>query len=207
MEEVLTLYALPYNLEEPVLCFDEKSKELHGDTRTLHHTKDGAVRRRDYEYKRNGTRNIFMTVEPKGNYRTVRITRRRTRNDFAHEIKRITGLPRYRKATMIHIVLDNLNTHNEQSLLAAFGEDATHALMERVTFHHTPKHASWLNMAEIELSIMEGQCTKGRIPDAPHLKKKLNAWQRERNRLHAGINWKFTTDEARRVFRYGTELC
>jgi hypothetical protein len=207
MEEVLDLYALPYNPKEPLICFDEKSKELHADTRTTQHTQEGCVRRRDYEYRRNGTANIFMTVEPQGGYRTVQVTAHRTREDFAHEIKRITELPRYLKATMIHIVLDNLNTHNEKSLVETFGEAQTHTFMRRIIFHHTPKHASWLNMAEIELSVMEGQCTKGRVPDATALKKKLKAWQRERNKASTRINWKFTTDEARKIFRYKTKLC
>lgn len=204
MEEVLDLYALPYNPHEPVLCFDEKSKELHKETRPMHQTKETRVRRRDYEYTRNGTTNIFMTVEPKGAYRAVHVTKRRTRIDFAHEIKRIVESPRYRGATMIHIVLDNLNTHTEKSVTAAFGKEAAERLMQKITFHHTPKHASWLNMAEIELSIMEGQSTKGRVPDVPSLKKKLRSWQRERNRMRAGINWKFTTDDARRIFRCET---
>ena len=207
MEDILDLYALPYNPREPVLCFDEKSKELHAETRKVQQAKERRVRRRDYEYKRNGTANIFMTVEPKGGYRDVAVTRRRTRLDFAHEIKRITELPRYVNAQMIHIVLDNLNTHNEYSLVTAFGRGMTKRLMRRIKFHHTPKHASWLNMAEVELSIMEGQCTKGRISDAPYLKKKLKVWQRERNRIYRGIRWQFTTDEARRMFRYKTELC
>lgn len=207
MEDVLGCYALPYNANEPLLCFDEKSKELHKETRTIEQTKEGKVRRRDYEYKRNGTRNIFMTVEPKGGYRDVRVTKRRTRLDFAKAIKRITEHPRYRNATLIHIVLDNLNTHNEKSLLAAFGEEETAILMRRIKFHHTPKHASWLNMAEIELSVMEGQCTKGRIGDASLLEKKLDAWQAMRNAAHAMINWKFTCAEAREKFKIKTELC
>ena len=207
MEGVLDLYARPYNPQEPVLCFDEKSKELHAETRAVQGTTEQKVRRRDYEYKRNGTTNIFMTVEPKGGYREARVTNRRTRVDFAHEIKRVLESARYQHANMIHIVLDNLNTHNEKSLVGTFGAETTARLMKRITFHHTPKHASWLNMAEIELSIMDGQCTRGRIADTASLKKKLRAWQRERNRTQRIINWKFTTDEARKVFRYKTELC
>jgi len=206
MEDVLDLYEKPYDPHEPVLCFDEKSKELRYDTRPTIHTNEDRVRRRDYEYRRNGTANIFMTVEPRGGYRSTSVTMRRTRTDFAHEIKRITGLPRYREATTIHIVLDNLNTHNEQSLVHAFGHETAERLMKRITFHHTPKHASWLNMAEIEFSIMEGQCTKGRIPDHASLTETLMLWQRARNREKRTTAWTFTRDDARRVFRYGTEL-
>ena len=201
MEEVLDLYAKPYNLREPVLCFDEKSKELHKETRRVKQTKEGEVRRHDYEYKRNGTRNIFMTVEPKGGHRETEVTLRRTRSDFAEEIKRISELSRYKEATIIHVVLDNLNTHNEQSLIVAFGKEEAALLMQRIRFHHTPKHASWLNMAEIELSIMEGQCTKRRIPDMHVLQKELRAWQTRRNEEGALMHWRFTRDDARRVFR------
>jgi hypothetical protein len=208
MEEVLHIYALPYNSKEPVVCFDEKSKELHTETRTPTNTSAGKVRRRDYEYKRNGTCNIFMMVEPKGGYRSTTVTQRRTRVDFAEEIKRIITLPRYKKATTIHIVLDNLNTHNAQSLIEAFGEKMAQKLLRRIVFHHTPKHASWLNMAEIELSIMERQCTKGRIGDMTLLAKKLSAWQTQRNELHATINWKFSVQDAKQVFGYDAgKLC
>jgi transposase len=208
MEEVLNIYALPYNPKEPVLCFDEKSKELHTETRTPTNTAVGKVRRRDYEYKRNGTCNVFMMVEPKGGYRSAVVTGRRTRVDFGEEIKRIVTLPRYKKATAIHIVLDNLNTHNAQSLVEAFGEKKTQKLMQRIVFHHTPKHASWLNMAEIELSIMERQCTKGRIGDMALLTKKLLAWQTRRNEMNATINWKFSVQDAKKVFKYDAgKLC
>jgi DDE superfamily endonuclease len=154
MEDVLDLYAKPYNKKEPVLCFDEKSKELHEDARPHKKTKPHTLRRRDYEYVRKGTKNIFVTVEPKGGYRNVHMTARRTCSDFAHEIKRITSLSRYRNVHKIHIVLDNLNTHYEKSLIATFGEQKTIEMMRRIQFHHTPKHASWLNMAEIEIGVM-----------------------------------------------------
>lgn len=202
MEGVLDLYAKPYDKTEPVICFDEKSKELRSDSRTMIPAKAGRARRRDYEYVRNGTANIFMTVEPKGGYRNTSVTVRRTRTDFAHEMRRVVSLPRYRDARKIHIVLDNLNTHFEKSFINTFGEQETTAIMRRIQFHHTPKHASWLNMAETELSIMERQCTRGRIGDDTTLRKKLRAWQRERNVAHAMINWKFTTAGAREVFKY-----
>ena len=125
MEDLLELYAKPCNLPEPVLCFDEKSKQLLRDTRPVKNTTEGKPRRRDYEYERNGPRNIFVTVEPKGGYRDVKVTMRRKKQDFAKEMRRIVDLPRYKDATTIHVVLDNLNTHFEKSFLETFGKKET----------------------------------------------------------------------------------
>lgn len=202
MEDVLDLYGKPYNQKEPVLCFDEKSKQLIKDTRPVRQTQSGKPRRRDYEYQRNGTQNIFVTVEPKGGYRRVTVTEHRKRPDFARELRSIVTLKRYREATTIHVVFDNLNTHNEQSLLQTFGAVATNSLMSRIQFHSTPKHASWLNMAEIEIGILDRQCIKGRIATKGKLKEKVSAWQKERNRRQAKIDWTFTTKKARETFRY-----
>ena len=202
MEDVLTLYARPYDPKEPVLCFDETSKQLLRETRTGIPCAPHRPRRIDHEYERHGTRNIFMTVEPKGGYRSTKATARRTKIDFSEEIRRIIRLPRYREARKIHIVLDNLNTHGERSLNERFGEKETRRMMRRVSFHHTPKHASWLNMAEIELSVMDRQCTKKRIPSSEALTKDLTAWQVARNRARAIINWSFTTADARKKFKY-----
>jgi DDE superfamily endonuclease len=206
MEDVLTLYSLPYNEKEPVICFDEKSKELHKDSRkTIECTEKGQVRKRDYEYIRNGTANIFMTVEPLAGFRSTQVTERRTRDDFAKEIKRIINLKRYLKAEKIHIVLDNLNTHNEKSLIQAFGKEEADQIMKRIKFHNSPKHASWLNMAEIELSIMHGQCTKKRVGDMGTLKKELQVWEKNRNKMKAKIKWGFTVDEAKKLFKIGEQ--
>lgn len=206
MEDLLTLYELPYNPREPVLCFDEKSKELRKDSRAVRAASKHHVRRRDYEYVRNGTANIFMTVEPKAGYRTPHVTTRRTRTDFAREIKRVTSLSRYKDAHLIHIVLDNLNTHFEKSLIDTFGEKETARMMRRIKFHYTPKHASWLNMAEIELSVMERQCTKKRIADKSHLCTELSAWKQRRNSAGTTINWHFTVTDARKKFNYGGRI-
>lgn len=202
MEDVLDLYARPYHQQEPVLCIDEKSKELREDTRPCTKTQAGRVRRRDYEYTRNGTANIFLTVEPKGGYRRTKATERRTRRDFAWELKHIVSLPRYRTAKKLHIVLDNLNTHNEQSLTETFGNKQAIQLMKRVQFHHTPKHASWLNMAEIEIGVMSRQAIKGRIGTKEQLASQLAAWQKRRNRSRAVITWTWTTNDARKTLRY-----
>ena len=202
MEEVLDLYAKPYNPQEPVLCFDEKSKELRADTRPIQPMAAMRARRRDYEYTRNGTANIFVTVEPKGGRREAMVTDRRTKQDFAQEIKRIVNLPRYRDATTVHIVLDNLNTHNASSFRETFGDDVTEQLMERIRFHHTPVHASWLNMAEIELSILGRQCVNQRIPSKERLTKAVRIWTQRRNSARNTIQWKFTKADARNVFKY-----
>jgi transposase len=205
MYDVLNTYAQPYNSKEPVICLDEKSKELHTDARTHKPTEPGSVRKRDYEYVRQGTVNIFMTVEPLAGFRTTRVTARRTRTDFAHEIERIVSLERYADATRIHLVLDNLNTHNEKSLIEAFGTEKTKQLMGRIRFHHTPKHASWLNMAEIELSIMERQCTRGRVATKEELTRALRIWNTDRNSKEKTIRWGFTKQDAKEVFKERVE--
>lgn len=202
MEDVLALYEKPYNPREPVICFDEKSKQLLRHIRLMVPPEPGRLRRYDYEYKRNGTRNIFIAVEPKGGYREATVTNRRTKQDFAYEMKRIAKLPRYGIAKKIHIVLDNLNVHFEKSLSETFGEKQAQTIMSRIQFHYTPKHASWLNMAEIEIGILNRQCIRGRIPTEETLRKKIGAWQAERNRKGATINWKFNAGDARNVFHY-----
>ncbi len=202
MEHILELYALPYNPKEPILCLDEKSVQLLEDTRVTVRTKEGSVRKRDYEYKRNGTCNIFVTVEPRAGFRTTHTTTRRTRRDFAHEIRRIERMKRYRHATTIHIVLDNLNTHFEKSLIETFGEKEAARIMTRIRFHYTPKHASWLNMAEIEIGIVSRQCLKRRAGSRTALRANICAWRRDRNRRVARIDWQWTKADARRVFKY-----
>lgn len=204
MEDVLALYQKPYTPHEPIICFDEKSKQLLKDTRERILTKEGKPARRDYEYQRNGTRNIFVSVEPKGGYRESSVTKRRTKQDFAKEVKRVTELPRYDKARCIHIVLDNLNTHFEKSFIETFSPTEAHSIIKRIVFHYTPKHASWLNMAEIELSVMSGQCLKGRIGTEEALKERLARWQTKRNDARAMIRWKFTKEDARKVFKYNS---
>lgn len=202
MEEILDLYAAPYRPHEPVICFDEKSKQLLKDIRTRVPCQEGVPAKRDYEYKRNGTRNIFIAVEPKGGYREATVTKRRTKQDFAQEIKRLAELPRYRSAAKIHFVLDNLNTHFESSFLETFGREHSGKLLRRLAFHYTPKHASWLNMAEIELSILSRQALRGRLGTATVLSERIRRWQEKRNTRGAAIRWKFTKDDARKVFKY-----
>lgn len=202
MEGTIDIYAKPYDPKNPILCFDEKSKQLIGNTRRPIKANERKPRKMDYEYKRNGTRNIFLTVEPKGGYRNIKVTKRRTRKDFAEEIKRIINLERYKEADKIHFVLDNLNTHFEKSLIETFSKTEAETILKRIEFHHTPKHASWLNMAEIELSILGRQCVNKRIPSEKLLEKNISVWQRSRNKKQTKINWKFTKEDARKVFKY-----
>lgn len=202
MEHILDLYAKPYNPEEPIVCVDEKSKQLLADTRKSKPAKSGKPKRMDYEYKRNGTRNIFMAVEPLAGFRKAKVTKCRKRSDFAQFIKELSRLNRFQKIKKLHIVLDNLNTHFEKSFYKTFSETEADNILKGIEFHYTPKHASWLNMAEIEIGIMDRQCLGKRIADKKSLIKNISLWQKERNKQKAKINWKFTKQEARRVFRY-----
>ncbi len=202
MESAIDIYQKPYDPKKPVLCFDEKSKQLIKDSRKSVKAKKKKPRKVDYEYERNGTRNIFLTVEPKGGYRNAKVTKRRTKKDFAEEIKRIANLERYKDADKIHFVMDNLNTHFEKSLTETFSKTEAETILKRIEFHHTPKHASWMNMAEIELSILGRQCVNKRIPSEYLLKKNISAWQKSRNEKQSKINWKFTKEDARKVFKY-----
>lgn len=208
MEDLLNLYAKPYNPKEPVICFDEKNKQLIEDTRPILPTRPEKPRRCDYEYRRNGTSNIFLTIEPKAGFRTVAVTKRRTKQDFAHEIQRITGLSRYRQVKHLHIVVDNLNTHFEKSFYETFPKKKAEKIIRKVKFHYTPCHASWLNMAEIEISILGKQCLNRRMATEEILTREIHAWQEYRNRKQATIQWRFTRKDARQVFReyYRTEL-
>jgi len=201
MEHLLDLYALPYDKDEPVICLDEKSKQLIEDTRAILPMTEHAPPRRDYEYRRNGTRNIFCAVEPKGGRRLIRVTLRRTKKDFATFVKTLAD-QEYAMAKTIHIVCDNLNTHNQSSFQEMFGTEETQRLMERIRFHYTPKHASWLDMAEIELSVLSRTAIQGRIPNEGELKKRIARFQKERNRQKKTITWKFTKEVARRRMKY-----
>jgi transposase len=207
MEHLLDLYAKPYNSREPVCCFDEQHIQRIGDTRPPVPARPGVLRKRDYEYERHGTANLFVTVEPKGGYRTIRVTQRRTKVDFAWEVRRIAEVI-YPKAHRIHLVLDNLNTHFPRSLQETFGSTEAGRILDRITFHYTPKHASWLNMAEIELSVLKRTGLRERTPSRGGLRRAVTTYQRRRNRRKATIRWTFTRADAREVFQeyYKTEL-
>ena len=181
MYELLALYAQPYRAEEPVVCVDEKSKQLLQQTRAAIPAQPGQIAKEDYEYKRAGTRNIFVAVEPKGHHREVAVTARRAKPDFVAFVHRLVEEV-YDKARKVHLVLDNLNTHFSSSFEEVLGVRAARRLLRRVQFHYTPKHASWLNMAEIEIGIMERQCTNQRIGTEARLHSGVAAWKRRRNR-------------------------
>jgi hypothetical protein len=201
MEDVLDLYAEPYEPKRPKVNFDETSKQLIGETRQPLPARPGHAARYDYEYKRNGTRNIFLFSEPQAGWRHVAVTEQRTMQDFAHQMKWLVD-ERYPDAEVIRVVLDNLNTHKPASLYETFPPAEAHRLRQRLEFHYTPKHGSWLNMAELELSVFARQCLQRRIATETTLKRELAAVEATRNAAHATMNWQFTTDEARVKLHY-----
>lgn len=199
MEHILVLYQRPYDPRRPLVCFDEKSVQLLAHTREPVGLQPGQVHRQDYEYKRQGTRNLFLFAEPKAGKRHVLVTNRRTKRDFALVMRYLVDVL-HPEAEMIDVVLDNLNTHHYHSLVEFFGKTEADRIMARLQFHFTPAHASWLNMAEIELSVMSQQCLSRRIPDEWTLAMELLAWEQTSNDIGRKINWLFTTDDAKRVF-------
>lgn len=200
MYGLLELYAKPYAPEEPVVCLDEKSKQLLQQTRRPLAAGPGVVAKEDYEYRRAGTRNLFVAVEPKGRHREVTVTVRRTKRDFVDFVRRLVeGV--HAGARKVHLVLDNLNTHFRASFEEVLGAEAAARLLARVDFHYTPKHASWLNMAEIEIGILERQCLGRRLADETLLKSEVSQWQDRRNQEQRGIEWTFTRQDADRKLR------
>jgi hypothetical protein len=196
MEDVLDVYHRPYDPERPVVCMDECSKQLIGEARTPLPPKPGQTAKYDSEYERRGTANVFMAVEPLRGKRKLRITERRTRVDWAQFI-RFLLLTVYPEAAVIVLVMDNLNTHGIASLYAAFEPELARALAARLEIHYTPKHGSWLNMAETELSILSRQCLDRRIDSQEIMVQETTTWEENRNELGAGIDWQFTTADAR----------
>jgi hypothetical protein len=196
MEDILEVYHLPYDPDYPVVCMDESSKQLIGEVRDPIPCKPGQTERVDDEYVRKGVVEIFMEVEPLGGKRHVAITEHRTRKDWAMQIKQMLD-ERYPAAVKVRLVMDNLNTHNVASLYETFEPKEARRLAERLEIHHTPKHGSWLNVAEIELSVLKGQCLDRRIADMLTMQAEVAAWEKERNNLTKKINWQFTTSDAR----------
>ncbi len=196
MEEVLAVYTRPYDPTRPVVCLDETSKQLVSETRTPLPAEPGQPERVDYEYERQGTANLFMAVEPLTGQRHVTVTDRRTAVDFAQVVKALLEV-HYPHAEKVVLVLDNLNTHKPAALYQAFEPAVAWRLLERLEIHHTPKHGSWLNMAEIELSVLNQQCLNRRIPDTATLTREVAAWQQARNADPRPVNWRFTTADAR----------
>jgi hypothetical protein len=201
MEDVLSLYALPYDPRRPLVCFDEARKELHGQTRPPLPPQPGQPARQDYEYSREGTANLFLFAEPLAGWRHVAVTGHRAGADFAHQMKYLCDVA-YPQAEVIRVVLDNLNTHGPGSLFAAFDPEEAWRLVRRLEFHYTPKHASWLNMAELELSVLARQCLDRRIADLAALVAEVAAWEQRRNAARVTINWCFRAADARVKLRH-----
>ena len=196
MEDLLDLYAEPYDPVRPVVCFDESPKQLIGEVREPIPPQPGAPARQDTEYKRNGVRNLMMICEPKRGWRNVLIMQRRTKIDFAHAMRHIVEC--YPDAEVIRVVLDNLNTHKTASLYEAFAPEEARAIARKLEFHYTPKHGSWLNIAELELAVLSNMCLSQRIADEETLRREVEANVRERNARAIPIKWKFSTQDARR---------
>lgn len=195
MYDVLDLYGQPYNSQEPVVCVDEKSKQLLAPLRPKLPLKPGQSAKEDYEYERKGTRNLFVAVEPLSGWRQVQVTLQRKKADFVHFIHQLLQ-GRYRQAKRVHLVLDNLNTHFAKVFVDVLGQKRAEKLLKRIVFHYTPTHASWLNMAEIEIGILDKQCLKERIATEEKLVSEVAAWQKRRNQQRKTIDWTFTRHNA-----------
>lgn len=196
MEDVLDLYAEAPNEKHPVVCFDETPRQLIGEARVPVATKPGKPARVDYEYVRNGTANVFMFVDAHRPWRHAKVTDHRSNQDFAECMRDLVN-EHYPQADCIRVVMDNLSTHKPAALYEGFAPEEARRILRRLEFHYTPKHASWLNMVEIEIGVMVGQCLDRRIPDKETLVAEIAAWEHRRNSEHARINWMFTVERAR----------
>ncbi len=196
MEDVLEVYTRPCDPQRPQVCMDEISKQLVGETRPPLPATPGRPERGDYEYVRNGVANLFLFFEPLAGWRAVKVTERRTMVDWAEAVRELVDV-HYPEAEQIVLVMDNLNTHRIGSLYEAFPPAEARRLTEKLEIHYTPKHGSWLNMAESELSILARQCLDRRIPDLEELRREVAAWQEARNRAETPMIWRFTTEDAR----------
>jgi hypothetical protein len=196
MENVLEAYHRPYDPKQPLVCMDETSKQLVKETRVPQPPRPGQPERFDYEYERNGTANVFLFCEPLAGRRRVTVTQRRTKCDWAEQIRTLLDV-QYPRAERVTLVMDNLNTHSLASLYEAFEPAEARRLIERLEVVYTPKHGSWLNMAEIELGVLSRQCMGGRVPDQATLVASVDHWQKDRNASRATIDWQFTTANAR----------
>ena len=196
MEDVLDLYAEPYDPQRPVVCFDETSTQLLAETRPALPPRPGLPLRQDYEYRRESTRNLFLACEPLAGWREVAVTERRTMQDFARRMRWLAD-EAYPEAEVVRVVLDNLNTHRRASLYETFPAEEARRIARRLEFHYTPKHGSWLNMAEIEFSVLSRSCLKQRLSGEEALRREVDALVTERNAARTTINWRFNTRDAR----------
>jgi hypothetical protein len=201
MEDVLAVYLRPRDPDVPLVCFDEASKQLIADTRQPIPMKPGRLARADYEYERHGTANLFMFFAPLEGWRHIEVTGRRTAIDYAHALKDLADT-HFPKAKKIVLVQDNLNTHKPASLYEAIPPAEARRLVERFEWHYSPKHGSWLNMAESELAVLSNQCLDRRIPGQETLIREIAAWKKDRNKHHTKADWQFTTADARIKLKY-----
>jgi transposase len=197
MEDVLDLYAEPEDPQHPIVNFDETPYQMIGEVRTPLPTQEGKPQRYDYEYKREGTCNLFVSLCSNSGWRHVEVTARRTKDDFAYAMRDLLDI-HFPAAEKIRVVLDNLNTHTPAALYEAFEPAEARRILRKLEFHYTPKHASWLNMVEIEIGVLVGQCLDRRIPDIETVKREVSAWQTSRNQKQVKIDWQFTTEAARK---------
>src|SRR4051812_30621348 len=202
MLEVLEVYERPLDPKRPVVCIDEKSFQLLASKRKTLALRSGKAKREDYEYKRHGTANAFVAVEPLGAQRHVRITKQRRACDFAAFISFMV-MVKYHSADKVVIITDNLNIHFAKSLVETFGQAQADKILARIEWHYTPKHASWLNMAEIEINVLSRQCLSQRLGTREEAIRQVRAWQRRRNLAKKGICWQFTQTKAKQVFKLG----
>jgi len=196
MEDVLEVYKLPYDEKRPVVCLDETNRQLIEETRTPRPVRPGQAAMHDYEYVRNGVANLFMMFEPLVHRREVAVTERRTAQDFAHCLRHLADV-QYPDAEKVVLVMDNLNTHSPASLYTAFEPGEARRLCERFEIHHTPKHGSWLNMAELEIGVMSRQCLDRRIASIAKMAEEVQAWVTQRNNEKSTVRWQFSTADAR----------
>lgn len=200
MEDVIQTYQLPYDSRYPVVCFDEACRQLFGEVRPRGSAGPGRARRVDYEYERKGVCHQLLFCEPLRGWRHVRVSERRTRKDYAKAVRELLEVE-YPKAVKVRLVQDNLNTHDGASLYEAFAPEVARRLLDRIEFHYTPKHGSWVNMAETEIRIMNGQCLDRRMESQDIISREVAAWEAKRNAQQARIHWTFTLAAARRKLR------
>lgn len=201
MEDLLDLYAEDFDPLRPVVCFDELPYQLVAETCLPLPPQPGKPARYDYEYRRNGTCNLFMFFQPLAGWRHVEVTEKRTKRDFAYQMKNLVDM-HFPQAEVIRVVLDNLNTHSPAALYEVFEPQEARRIVRKLEFHYTPKHGSWLNMAEIEISVLDRQCLDRRLAEVPIVRSEILAWETFRNDQHATVDWRFTTTKARSKMHY-----
>jgi hypothetical protein len=201
MEDILDLYAEGDDPVRPLICFDEFPYQMVAEKRLPLPLQSGKPIRYDYEYRRMGTCNLFMFFQPRAGWRHVQVTERRTKQDFSHCMKDLVDI-HFPEAEVIRVVLDNLNTHTPASLYEAFAPEEARRIMRKLEFHYTPKHASWLNMAEIEISVLDRQCLDRRLPVMALVRSEVAAWNNRRNQQRATVDWQFNNSKARSKLEY-----